>query len=151
MGDILGVGGTMRARKLFALCISLLFAVTAAAQDKSIVAHANGDGTLKIGDEKFKVSTVVIKLFDDGKAEINLVSEITIFVSGSWSWKDDTKQVISLKISGGATGGGVEATGELFLRDSTDTSQRRSIDRVSLDGTSKTTHRGMTLNFQAKS
>ena len=139
--------------KIFALCIlSLLLAVTASAQDnKSIVAHANGDGTLKIGDEKFKVSTVVIKLFEDSKAEINLVSDITIFVSGTWSWKDDSKQVINLKISGGATGGGVEATGELFLRDSSDTGQRRAIDRVSLDGTSKTTHRGMTLNFQAKS
>ena len=139
--------------KIFALCIlSLLLAVTASAQDnKSIVAHANGDGTLKIGDEKFKVSTVVIKLFEDSKAEINLVSDITIFVSGTWSWKDDSKQVINLKISGGATGGGVEANGELFLRDSSDTGQRRAIDRVSLDGTSKTSHRGMTLNFQAKS
>lgn len=143
----------MRATKTFALCILLLLlAVTASAQDnKSIVAHANGDGTLKIGEEKFKVSTVVIKLFEDGKAEINLVSEITVFVSGSWSWKDDSKQVINLKISGGATGGGVEASGELFLRDSTEAGQRRSIDRVSLDGTSKTTHRDMTLNFQAKS
>jgi phage terminase large subunit GpA-like protein len=139
--------------KIFALCIlSLLLAVTASAQDnKSIVAHANGDGTLKIGDEKFKVSTVVIKLFEDNKAEINLVSDITIFVSGTWSWKDDSKQVINLKISGGATGGGIEANGELFLRDSSDAGQRRAIDRVSLDGTSKTTHRGMTLNFQAKS
>jgi len=141
----------MRATKIFALCILLLLAVTASAQDKSIVAHANGDGTLKIGDEKFKVSTVVIKLFEDSKAEINLVSDITIFVSGTWSWKDDSKQVINLKISGGATGGGVEANGELFLRDSTEAGQRRAIDRVSLDGTSKTTHRGMTLNFQAKS
>jgi hypothetical protein len=142
----------MRATKTFALCILLLlFAVTASAQDKSIVAHANGDGTLKLGDEKFKVSSVVIKLFEDGKAEINLVSEITVFVSGSWSWKDDSKQVINLKISGGATGGGVEASGELFLRDSSEAGQRRSIDRVSLDGTSKTTHRDLTLNFQAKS
>ncbi len=139
--------------KIFALCILLLLlAVTASAQDnKSIVAHANGDGTLKLGDEKFKVSTVVIKLFEDGKAEINLISEITIFVSGSWSWKDDSKQVINLKISGGATGGGVEASGELFLRDSTEAGQRRSIDRVSLDGTSKTTHRDLSLNFQARS
>lgn len=138
--------------KIFALCVLLLLAVTAGAQDnKSIVAHANGDGTLKIGDEKFKVSAVVIKLFEDGKAEINLVSEITVFVSGSWSWKDDTKQVINLKISGGATGGGVEAIGELFLRDSSDAGQRRAIDRVSLDGSSKTTHRDLTLNFQAKS
>ena len=72
--------------KIFAFCIVLLLAVTASAQDnKSIVAHANGDGTLKIGEEKFKVSTVVIKLFEDGKAEINLVSEITVFVSGSRS------------------------------------------------------------------
>ena len=141
----------MRATKIFALCILLLLAVTASAQDKSIVAHANGDGTLKLGDEKFKVSTVVIKLFEDGKAEINLVSEITVFVSGSWSWKDDSKQVINLKISGGATGGGVEASGEVFLRDSSEAGQRRAIDRVSLDGASKTSHRDVTLNFQAKS
>ena len=124
--------------KIFAFCIVLLLAVTASAQDnKSIVAHANGDGTLKIGEEKFKVSTVVIKLFEDGKAEINLVSEITVFVSGSWSWKDDSKQVINLKISGGATGGGVEATGQLFLRDSTEAGQRRSISSSAVYRTSK--------------
>ena len=141
-------------RKTFALCILLLLALPAWAlpqDNKSIVAHANGDGTLKLGDEKFKVAAVVVKLFEDGKAEINLVSEITIFVSGTWSWKDDTKQVISLKISGGATGGGVEATGDLFLRGDSASGQRRSIERVSLDGTSKTTHRDLSLSFQAKS
>src|ERR1044072_9383012 len=122
-----------RTIKTLALCILLLLAVTASAQDnKSIVAHANGDGTLKLGDEKFKVSTVAIKLFEDGKAEINVISEITIFVSGSWSWKDDSKLAVNRKIRGGAAGGGVEASGELFLRDSSETGQRRSIDRVSL-------------------
>ena len=49
-------------------------------ETKSIVAHANGSGTLKLGDEELKVTSVVIKLFEDGKAEINLISDLTIFV-----------------------------------------------------------------------
>jgi hypothetical protein len=118
-------------------------------ESKSIVAHANGSGTLKVGDEKFQITSVVIKLFEDGKAEINLISDLTIFVSGTWSREEKTPNVIKLKINAGATGGGIDAGGDLFLRDATSTDERRTIDRVSLAGTSKTTHRNISLRFKA--
>ena len=134
-------------KKTFALCLLLsLFTIGVQAlqkEPKSIVVHANGNGVLKIGDEEFKVTSVVIKLFEDGKAEINLISEITVFVSGTWARAENNRQLINLKITGGATGGGVEASGELHLRG------EKSIERVSLEGSSKTTHRVMSLNFQA--
>jgi len=135
--------------KFVALCLVLMLATVASVhgwsmQDsESIVAHANGNGLLKLGDEEFKITSVVVKLFKDGKAEISLVSEITVFVSGTWA-RDANSKKINLKITGGATGGGVEATGELTLRGET-----RSIDRVSLQGQSKTTHRNVSLNFQS--
>jgi hypothetical protein len=115
---------------------------------ESIVAHAKGKGVLKYGDEEFKITSVIIKLFKDGKAEINLISELTIFVSGTWS-RDTNSQKINLKITGGATGSGVEASGELTLRDESRSGERRSVDRVSLEGKSKTTHRKVTLDFQS--
>ena len=137
----------MRVTKNIALCLLLLsLAIPAWAlqkEPKSIVAHANGNGVLKIGDEEFKVTSVVIKLFEGGRAELNLISEITVFVSGTWARAEDNRKVINLKITGGATGGGVEASGELRLRG------EKAIERVSLEGESKTTHRVMTLNFQA--
>lgn len=133
-------------QKIVALCVLLMLAaapVWSIQDPESIVAHANGDGLLKLGDEEFKISSVVIKLFKDGKAEISLVSEITVFVSGTWA-RDANSKKINLKITGGATGGGVEANGELTLRGET-----RSIERVSLKGQSKTTHRNVSLNFQS--
>jgi hypothetical protein len=133
-------------RKFVALLVVTNLAVAPAwsMQDsESIVAQANGTGLLKYGGEEFKVTAVVIKLFKDGKAEINVISELTIFVSGTWSRDTDSKK-IKLKITGGATGSGVEATGELTLR-----GESKSIDRVFLEGESKTTHRKVTLNFQA--
>lgn len=136
-------------KKKVALCLllSLLTMPVQALQkeSKSIVAHANGSGVLKVGDEEFKVTSVVIKLFEDGKAEINIISEITIFISGTWSRAADSRKVINLKITGGATGGGIEANGDLLLRG------EKSIDRVSLQGENKATHRTLTLDFQAAS
>jgi hypothetical protein len=127
------------------LLLSLLTIAVLAVQKepKSIVAHANGNGVLKIGEEEFKVTSVVIKLFEGGRAEINLITEITVFVSGTWARAENNRKVINLKITGGATGGGVEANGELLLRG------EKAIERVSLEGESKTTHRVMSLNFQA--
>ena len=137
----------MRVIRMFiALFVLIILAVAPALpmQDsESIVAHAKGNGLLKYGDEEFKITSVVIKLFKDGKAEINLISELIIFVSGTWS-RDGNSPKIILKITGGATGSGVEASGELTLR-----GESRSIDRVSLQGKSKTTHRNVSLNFQA--
>lgn len=143
-------------RRCVALTVLLILVATPAwpvwsMQDAdSIVAHADGTGLLKLGDEEFKISVVVIKLFKDGKAEISLVSELTIFVSGTWAWEGSDQKAINLKITGGATGGGVDATGKLTLREG-QSGQRRGIDRVQLQGQSKTTHRNVSLNFQAAS
>lgn len=139
-------------RKIVALCVLLIIVAAPAwsIQDAdSIVAHANGNGLLKLGDEEFKVTSVVIKLFKDGKAEINLVSELTVFVTGTWSRENEASKVVNLKITGGATGGGVEATGVLTLRDDGTAGSRRAIDRVTLQGQSRTTHRNISLTFQA--
>jgi hypothetical protein len=133
-------------RKYVALCLLLLLAVPAWAlqkEPKSIVAHANGSGVLKVGDEQFKVTGVVIKLFEGGKAEINLISEITVFISGTWARAENDRKLINLKISGGATGGGIAANGEVHLRG------QKSIERVSLEGEITTTHRIVSLSFQA--
>ena len=134
-------------RRFVALFVLMILAAAPAwstqEDSESIVAHANGNGLLKYGDEEFIVTAVVIKLFKDGKAEINLLSELTIFVGGTWS-RDTGSRKINLKITRGATGGGVEASGELTLR-----GESRQIDRVSLQGESKTAHRKVTLNFQA--
>src|SRR5215213_1174155 len=133
-------------RKSVALCVLLLLAAAPAwpMQDsESIVAHAKGNGLLKYGDEEFKVTSVIIKLFKDGKAEINLITDLTIFVSGTWS-RDTSSKKINLKITGGATGSGVDANGELTLR-----GESKSIDHVFLEGQSKTTHRKVRLDFQA--
>src|ERR1051325_5577 len=135
--------------KKVVLCLLLsLLTIPAQAlpkEPKSIVAHANGNGVLKIGDEEFKVTGAVIKLFEGGKAEINLISEITVFVSGTWARAENSRSVINLKITGGATGGGIEASGELHLRGA------KSIERLSLQGENKTSHRVLTLDFQAAS
>src|SRR5215204_5747891 len=133
-------------RRFVALFVLIILAAAPAwsMQDsESIVAHAKGKGLLKYGDEEFKISSVIIKLFKDGKAEINLISELTIFVSGTWS-RDTNSKKIKLKITGGTSGSGVEASGELTLR-----GESRSIDHVFLEGQSKTTHRKVRLDFQA--
>lgn len=135
----------IRRMVVFCLLLSLLTIPAQALQEESIVAHANGTGVLKLGNEEFKVTGVVVKLFEGGKAEINLISEITVFVSGTWARAENSKTVINLKITGGATGGGVDAGGELHLRG------EKSIDRVKLEGKITTSHRTVSLTFQAAS
>ena len=69
--------------------ISSLLVITSAAfaQDPqpSLVASASGDGTIKLGKETFKLNGVVAKGFQDGKIEINLITDITVFITGTWS------------------------------------------------------------------
>lgn len=134
-------------KKNIALCLLLLlFSIPAWAlqkEPKSIVVQANGSGVLKVGDEQFKVTGVVIKLFEDGKAEINLLSEITVFINGTWARAENDRKTINLKITGGATGGGIAANGEVHLRG------EKLIERVSLEGEITTTHRLVSLSFQA--
>jgi hypothetical protein len=114
-------------------------------EPKHRIASAKGTGTLKIGNEEFKISSVVIKLMDDGKAEINLISEITVFITGTWARSANSKTEIDLQITGGASAGGFEGKGKLFLRP-----EQRSIERLSIQGASRTTKREVDLNFVAE-
>ena len=147
--------------KSIVLCVFVsLFAVPAIAQQqqqpapqqpeqKSVLAFANGTGTIKLSDEQFKVTAVVIKLIEDGKAELSVVSDITIFFSGTWKRSAESANVINLEITNGASGGGVQASGTLYLRDDNQT-ERRTIDHVSFQGESKTTHKLLSLDFKSK-
>jgi len=110
---------------------------------EALVVSASGEGILKVGQEKFNVSSVVIKLSDDGNAEITLITDITIFVSATWSGKD--QQVIDLVITGGATKGGVDGSGKLTMKD-----DRKSISTLSIKAVNRLTKRNMELTFTAK-
>src|ERR1043166_2318258 len=95
------------------------FAAVTGAQDppKSLVASAKGEGTIKFGKEEFKIYAVVVKLFEDGKAEINLVTDISVFVSGNWSRASETDKIVDLKITGGSASGNLSGHGKMTLTD----------------------------------
>ena len=107
--------------------------------------HAKGEGSLKVGQEQLKVTSVIVKLIDDGKAEITLISDITFFLSGTWSQNGESKDEFDLQISGGATPGGLEATGKLtFGKDA------KSDVRLIIKGKSRTTKKTVEVYFVGK-
>ena len=114
-------------------------------QPKSLVASANGEGTIKLGKEEFKIYAAVVKLFEDGKAEINLVTDITVFVQGTWSGGDDVQKGIDLHITGNVAAGNLEGNGKLFLRD-----DRKSIASLNLEVLNKGRRKIIKANFTAK-
>lgn len=114
-------------------------------QPKSLVASANGEGTIKLGKEEFKIYAVVVKLFEDGKAEINLVTDITVFVHGTWSGGDDVQKGIDLHITGNVAAGNLDGSGKLFLHD-----DRKSIMSLNLEVVNKGTKKIIKANFTAK-
>src|SRR5262245_13473488 len=100
------------------LVLTLAFAGVARGQEnKSLVASTSGHGTIKLGKEEFKIYTVVVKLFEDHKAEFNLVSDISIFVHGTWSRGSEADKTIDLKITGGSVEGNLDGGGKLLLKD----------------------------------
>ena len=111
-------------------------------ESKSLVASANGEGTIKLGNESFKIHSVVVKLFEDGKAEINLVTDITVFISGTWSRESDAGKVINLKITGTSMS---EGGGTLLL-----TEDRKSIASLNLKTQNKVSKKTVSANFVAK-
>jgi hypothetical protein len=132
-------------RKALAFALLVLIALTAFAapqEPKSLLASANGNGSIVIGQEEFQIHAVIVKLLEDGKAEITLISEITIFVSGKWSRGDDS-QKRKLEITGGASS--IEASGKLLLRNG-----GKSIDRLWLQGVIKTRDKSIEIKFQAE-
>src|SRR4030095_2409605 len=127
------------------LALLTLPGIAGAQQPKSLVADAKGEGTIRLGKEKFKIHAVVVKLFEDGKAEINLVTDITVFITGTWSRGDDADKAISLTITGSVTPGNRDGTGKLFLGD-----DRKSITGLKLEVTNKATGKTISADFVAK-
>jgi hypothetical protein len=108
-----------------------------------ILASAKGKGTIKVGRETFQINSVVIKLLDDGSAEITLVSEITFFLSGRWTQDSASPKTYNLQITGGAAGG-AEGTGKVVMRD-----DGTSLDRLTAQGGVKTSTRKVAIDFVA--
>ena len=119
-------------------------AVIASQEIQYRLAHANGQGTLKVGQEQFKVTAVVVKLLDDRKAELTLISDITIFISGTWSQNGESQEEFDLQITGGASPGGLEGGGKLTL--GKDTKDLKLI----LKGKSRTTKKIIEVYFVSK-
>jgi hypothetical protein len=127
------------------LTMFMLAGLTVAQQPKSLMATANGEGSIKFGKEEFKIYAVVVKCFEDGKAEISLVTDITVFVNGTWSRADDRSNVISLKITGGTVSGNLDGGGKLLL-----TADRKSITGLNLQVMNQTTKKVIKADFVAK-
>jgi hypothetical protein len=130
---------------LASLVLLMLAGVAVAQQPKSLVATANGEGSIKFGKEEFKIYSVVVKCFEDGKAEISLVTDITVFVNGNWSRTDDMSNEIALKITGGSVSGNLDGGGKLLL-----TADRKSITGLNLQVVNRTTKKVIKANFVAK-
>jgi hypothetical protein len=122
-----------------------LYGHAAAQETKSLLLTARGEGTLAVGDEKFKVSSVVVKLMDDDTVEITLVSDITIFVNGTWSSKGELQKEIPLQIIGTATRGGAQGTGKVLLQD-----DRKSLAALELHIISTSSRKKIEVSFRAK-
>lgn len=109
----------------------------------SLVASAKGEGTIKLGKEEFQLHAVVVKLFADGKAELNLITDITVFITGTWSRAQETDKSIDLKITSSVTGGNIDGGGKLLLTD-----DRKSISGLKLQLVNKAS-RKITVDFVA--
>lgn len=134
---------TSLALMLLLVLVSPAFAVLP--QDKAVLASANGEGVLKMGQEEFKVTAVFVKLNDDGTAEIHLVSDITVFVSGTWAKSGDAKNSIDLEITGGTARSDLKGTGKLSLRD-----DGKSIATFKLQVITKFTKKTIDVSFVGK-
>lgn len=136
-------------RKLSVVVVLVMLGATLlvgqAQENQSRLAYSRGQGTLRVGDERFEIHSVIVKLIADRKAEITLASDITVFVSATWSNHGESQQEFDLEVTGGATPGGLEGRGKVFL--STD---GKSVTRLSLKGVSRTSKRIVEANFEAK-
>jgi hypothetical protein len=135
---------TNRKRQITALLLSLVLVAGATAKSEDRVVSAKGKGTLKVGKEEFNVNAVTVKLLQNGKAEINLISEISIFVSGTWSQGNVSTNEINVKLTEGAAGD-FEGSGKVFLG-----YNQTKIVRLSLQGASRTSKRPITVDFVAE-
>jgi hypothetical protein len=126
--------------------VLLTLTVTAVGQQPtSLVASVSGEGTIKLGKEEFKIHAIVVKLFEDGKAEINLITDITVFVEGSWSRSSETSKDLDLKITGNSMSNNMEGGGKLYLSE-----DRKSITGLKLEVLNKTSRKVIKADFVAK-
>lgn len=113
-------------------------------KEQDRITQANGEGTLKLGQEQFKITAIIVNLLDDKRAELRLVSDIIVFVSGTWTQNSESPEIIDLQITGGATPGGLECVGQLTLgKDSKEV-------KLILKGQSRTTKRPVEVHFAGK-
>ena len=110
-------------------------------EPKSLVASAKGEGTITLGKEQFKLHSIVVKLFEDGKTEINLITDITVFIAGAWSRSDDADKSITLT----TTASNLEGGGKLFLGE-----DRKSITGLKLELFNKISKKNIKVDFVAK-
>ena len=130
---------------LIAAILVLSICGTSWAQDSgSRLAHANGEGKLKLGSEQFKVNGVVVKLLDDGKVEITLIADITIFVTGTWAQAANSKEDFDLSFTDATSRGGLDGTGKLTL------APDNSGMRLSVKGKSRATKKPVEVTFASK-
>ncbi|HEX5889041.1 MAG TPA: hypothetical protein VFY61_10070 [Pyrinomonadaceae bacterium] len=127
------------------LVLSIFGAPAAMAQDSgSRLAHANGEGKLRVGQEQFTVNGVIVKLLDDGKLEITLIADITIFVTGTWVKSANSQQDYDLSFTDTSSRGGLDGTGKLTL------GPDNSGMRLSVKGKSRVTKKPIEVSFTAK-
>ena len=130
---------------LAAAILALSIAGPSLAQDGgSRMAHANGEGKLKLGSEQFKINGVVVKLLDDGKTEITLIADITIFVTGTWVQNPSSQTDFDLSFTDASSRGGLDGTGKLSLNPD------NSGLKLSLKGKSRATKKPVEVSFVGK-
>ncbi len=131
----------------FTFCALLAIGNVGFAQEPqpSLVVNASGEGKIKLGKEEYQLNAVVAKGFQDGKIEINLITDITIFINGTWSRANENEKTIDLKISGGSVSGNLDGGGKLILTD-----DRKSIASLKLQVINKVTKKTITADFTAK-
>jgi hypothetical protein len=131
---------------LLALCALLAINSVTLAQDPqpSMVFSASGHGKIKLGKEEFKLNAVVAKGFQDGKLEINLVTDITVFINGTWSRANENDKIINVKITGGSVSGNLDGSGQISLTD-----DRKSIAALKIQLVNKITKKTIRADFTA--
>lgn len=125
------------------IVVSTLF-VGEAQENNERLAFSSGQGTLIVGDGKFKLNSVIVKLMSDQKAELTLGSDITIFLTATWSNNGKSPQEFELDM-GHDSRGGFEGSGKVVLKD-----EGKGVASLTLKGISRTTKRPVEANFQGK-
>ena len=125
---------------VFLLLLALPY-VASGQEPKALVASAKGEGTITLGKEEFKLHSIVVKLFEDGKTEINLVTDITVFIAGAWTRGDDGDKSINLT----TTASNLEGGGKLFLGD-----DHKSVTGLKLEVFNKISKKNIKVDFVAK-